>query len=118
VLRCAVKLGQLLEPNRPILRPTIDASFHVRERVAPGTIEVSVGLVLLAAATPRGVVRLTRVALSPTGSKRTTTKVRCARAPGRWHDAFQSNEVIFFGARAMTRMPSAPFVPDSASGSV
>ena len=62
--------------------------------------------------------RLTRVRLSPTGSKRTMTKVRCARASGRCGGAFQSNEIIFFGCSARKRMSSAPLLPGAAPGSM
>jgi hypothetical protein len=62
--------------------------------------------------------RLTWVLVSPSGAKRTVTKVRWARACGSEGGAFQSKEIIFSGCSAMKRMSSAPLAPAGAPGSM
>ena len=61
---------------------------------------------------------MTRVEPASTGARRTTTKVRWARASGSEGGAFQSKLSIVGRCSAMKRISSAPFMPGSASGSM
>jgi hypothetical protein len=90
-----------LHPRRPVHRPAVVALLQVAEHVAPGAVEVGIGLVPFAAVAPAGVVQCDAGRLAVDVDSRTTTKVRCWRASGSDGGAFQSKLSIFIGCKAM-----------------